>query len=581
MKLNIIHRADAGAKAREALSFQVHAAMERNLRFTILLSYNGLQDPETVDLVRQWARTTPEVEVGLHFHELKSDRFQEEYGSSCPAMYLMHSEERYRFLDDFFNQFRTNFDTPLRSVGGYVIDAPTLRFIHKIAPDISAAITTCFEEGVKMYHGNNHSWTLFNDGGPWGPYYPSRENILVPAGSKADAIGILGLPHLNRDMLLSITHRDDLFASHPINLMRARVAGGESSPYMKRFVREWIRQDELNRDGYYSFFVSSPWVSPGHPFITSLPEARSLYLHSLDDLAELRDTGEVQDMQMAEFAEWHRDQVGFGKSSACLWRDVIAGSERQMFWHLDAKSRVTVDLNAGGTIVDLRPLAGRINRDLGPDGSALWNGTYPFIVSSELRGGHSKSIFGGRLGIGDQEIALHERRAEAIATRQDDDTVVLEFGNVTYGLAGWSVTLATRMSFVPNDSITIQRRVVAIAPDDANGVQFDGELTITEELIGTWGTTEYQEPMDGIVLTSGDLVLPWDYRGTRATSESATASVQIPQGAVQLSMGTRDGLPAKVSLETGHLFSPNFKVSIARGVSVGEESSIWIKLEPM
>ena len=80
-----------------------------------------------------------------------------------------------------------------------------LESINKVKekyPSVKIAIISCFEEGIKMFAGCDYSWYLFSEGGPWSAYYPSKANSLCPAKNKDEAIDIIGVPHLNRDMLM-------------------------------------------------------------------------------------------------------------------------------------------------------------------------------------------------------------------------------------------------------------------------------------------------------------------------------------------------------------------------------------------
>ena len=93
-----------------------------------------------------------------------------------------------------------------------------------------------------MYDGNRHSWNLFCEGSPWSAYYPSNKNSMCPAMNEDEAIGIVGIPHLNRDMLMAYIGRDDCFSSHSANVQRGLVNEGKKCKYLYDFFDEWQKK---------------------------------------------------------------------------------------------------------------------------------------------------------------------------------------------------------------------------------------------------------------------------------------------------------------------------------------------------
>ncbi|GGI46575.1 hypothetical protein GCM10008018_17780 [Paenibacillus marchantiophytorum] len=101
----------------------------------------------------------------------------------------------------------------------------------------------------------------------------------------------------------ALTSRDDYFASHPANVMRAKANDGPNSPYMRRFIDQWIEQKNYNGFAYYSVFVSTLWVVPDNIFVDAVNHSRAMYIDSLQYLKEKRERGEVDFVTMSEFAD--------------------------------------------------------------------------------------------------------------------------------------------------------------------------------------------------------------------------------------------------------------------------------------
>jgi hypothetical protein len=225
---------------------------------------------------------------------------------------------------------------------------------------VQVAVAGCFEEGVRVFHGCNDSWYLFNEGMPWGPWYPSKTHSLRPALDEDDWAGIVAVPHLTRDLVLSYEGRNDFFATHPGNVQRAMAYRGTDAPYMFNLVDQHRYQEDFN-DGYSycHIFVGAGWLAPNHNVPDPEELSKKLYRDFLAYFAGLRDQGQVVDMTMSEFAAWYRQHVPIGRPQVALAKDVLYGSGKHYFWYVDPYFRVTVDAAQGGSIGDLRPYVGQ------------------------------------------------------------------------------------------------------------------------------------------------------------------------------------------------------------------------------
>ena len=67
-------------------------------------------------------------------------------------------------------------------------------------------------------------------------------------------------------------------------------------------------------------------------------------------------------MTMSEFADHYkkeerhyRRETLYTEPECALWRDILYGSDKQLFWYCDPFMRACVNMDQGGAIVDLRP----------------------------------------------------------------------------------------------------------------------------------------------------------------------------------------------------------------------------------
>lgn len=579
MFFNVIHRADGGTAELEALQFQQDTSHQLGLKTTILMSYSALQDSRMMEYIKQQLKEYGD-ELGLHFHSLLCDDYKKRFKTRCRHFYLLPFEMKKKIIDTMMEEFEAYFGFLSQSLGSYVLDAQTLNYIHEKFPQVNAAITNCFEEGIKMFEGCNHGWYLFSDGGPWGAYYPSHANALCPAGEMSESNGIVGLPHLNRDMLLAVNSRDDFFSSHPLNLSRAKINDGDECTYMYRFIDQWIEQARYNGYSYYNIFVSLPWVMPGSPFVETVEIARSLYYKNLAYLKKKTEEGSAVNVTMTEFAKWYKENKKVGPSEAVLWNDILCGTKRQMFWYMDSSMRITIDPYAGGSIVDLRPYAGRLVRNVSPEEENLSNGSYPFIINSENRGGAGGSIHSAKISARGKTAALYDRRTRGMVEKGEDGKVHFVTQPITFNLGGLSVTIVSKFTFGESGKVLIERKITELS--EPNEV-----VEITEFHTGEWGTTVYPEDLRGMELlacnSSGEVQRQLTYAYSDRVFEvkdpgQMEARIPMVNTRVKLVPETRADFGR---IDEGYLFRPFYTLELGKTLKEGESMKSWLIIEKL
>lgn len=573
MYLNIVHRADAGEHVLKALSFQLDKAHELSFKTTILVSFTGILDDKVVEFVKDQNKKYGD-EIGIHFHELMCEEIAGIAQSSDPALYLHSENSKEKIITHVFETFRSKFGFIPTAIGGYIIDAVLMKIIKDKYPKVKAAITNCFEEGVRMYEGNNFGWTLFSDGGPWAPFYPSKENYLLPAIDENDAVDVVALPHLNRDMIMALTSRDDYFASHPMNVMRAKANNDADSPYMRKFIDKWIEQINYNGFSYYNLFVSSPWLLDTCPFVDSVENAKALYEDSLRYLKAREKEGLVEAVTMTEFADWYKANIKIGESTVNLWDDLIGGTKRQMFWYVDPYMRAAFDLNAAGSIVDLRPYAGRLRRDLGPDTEALWNGSYPFAISFGLRTG---TEFLCKIHYNGKTVSTADRRTKGNISHMENGNIVFTVNPIKLRIDDLEITLQSVFKFRGNGEVEVERNILGLSKEGAF-------VTLEEYFQGCYGTVQYPEDMRSIELCAESkdsyeckkLNYQYKTRKTEVTSPLAvTAKIPPLNTSIQL---ISEDISDNGGYAEGSLFTPYYGLFLNKRVSKGGTIKSCLKI---
>ncbi len=568
MYVNIFHRLDGDGERFEVVKWQQELAHRCGIRTTLFMSYTSLKNPYMVEYAKTQALLGDEI--GITFNDFQSSEMSELCGTKEEMIYLASHQAREIIIRTIFERFYKEFGFYPKSVASYLMDAPLIDAITKAYPTVTGCVNNCFEEGVNMFNGNNYCWNLFSDGGPWGAYYPSKNNALKPAADDEEALGVVALPHLNRDMILALTSRDDYFASHAPNVIRAKANAGNHSPYMLRFIDQWIVQAELNGYSYFNMFVSSPWLAANNEYVEVQSEAFDLYEESIEHLARRSEEGKVAFCTMSEFTEWYRGSVKVGTPEINLWNDILCGTKRQMLWYCDPYFRGTFDMNVGGELRDLRPYAGKVKRDIGPDGNALWNGSYPFLLSYEHRTWTFYTCFIHKNG---ERVSVSDRRTSCKVFKNEEGRYGAEIKSVKLTCGGHSITVASRLEFMGGGMIKVTRRLEDAPEEEV----FEFE----EQIRGCWGSTEYPEDMRSIRLSCGGEThsesIPYEYK-TR-TVEKNGHFVRAEIGELNTVFGLYSDEPLICGFEEGSIANSYYTLWLKKELKKGEAIVSWLKIE--
>lgn len=581
MIVNVIHRPLAGRN--HLFRWQQEVAHSLGLKVTILLQPDHLADPEIVSEVLADAAEYGD-EVGLWFSELTPGSLGPEVEGREPFLWLYSTPEKRSIIASAVHSFTTLVGHPPTALGAYHLDKVSLGLAKELCPDLQAVVAGCFEEGVRVFHGCNNSWYLFNEGMPWGPWYPSTSNSLVPAAGADDDSGVVAVPHLIRDLALSYEGRNDYFASHPANVQRAMANEGTSAPYLLNLTDLTAWQARWN-DGfaYLNTFVGPAWLSNHHAIEDSDDVTRDLYRDYLTYLADQRREGHVVDMHLTEFGRWYRDHVPVGAPSVALAKEILYGSGKHYFWYVGSDLRATIDCFQGGSIGDLRPFVSRQERWTGSDSPHLAMGSNPYIVHTPYRTGTAHHFAEGSRTTALVQHGDETRDLASVATRvsdvtRDDGVVEVALEPVTVSFTdGLEVTIVTRYRFAGGGRIAITRHIQRISTPGA-------QVLLTEHLKGCYGTTEYPEDLRGAaLLVDGKAPARLEYRyGSQTLTTPGARSVRadLPQIGTSVSLAPEAAGAVGRAVE-GYLFNPYYTLECDSPALEGDEVTTWLVLNPL
>lgn len=574
-------RASVLQESLDIFRTQQQIAHDNGLRTTIQMTYASLFNEEAVAIAKEHHLLYGD-EIGLTFLGIQCKEFREKFHSRELAIWLFSMEDKRRIVDELFSKFEQVFGFLPTSTGSYYMDAELVNYIKERYPMVKAAVATCWEEGPKAYWNANNSWYTLLDGGPWNPWIPSKRNIHCIASDEDDDIGIVAIPHLSRDLMAVFDGPGSYYGTHPQNILRGMVYEGDQLPYFKNIVDQYRAMHKYNRGyAYNMMYVGPGWMSKGGRWEADYALLLKSYQDGMAYYGELKRRGELEDLTMSEFADVYRQGRPYTRPECTLWKDILYGSRRQMFWYADPWMRFCLDMNQGGALVDLRPYAARLVRPCGVGTKANQDASYPFLVQSLYRAGFFTHYAGEgavkscKIGYHGEQVDLCTCRTQASFSEEGDARVVT-LDPVT--IAFETVTIRVQSVFRLREGsgeIEITRRILESSDPAA-------EFSVNEYLTGCYGTTEYPEDLTGVRLSLIDGgqtdTIDYAYR-SRELERAAVDRVQavLPQVGTLVEM--RPDGPAAGYLREGFSFSPMFTLGIQKTIQSKGELRTWLKVE--
>jgi len=581
MRLNILHRTDPGDRYSifQRQQDTVHAL---GMKASVYLHYFDLFQQNIVEDAFNYEKEFGD-EIGLALHRLEGPDGLTELAQGLECIWLFDEERKREILEMVLGKFKEIFGKMPTSVTAYHMDSSTLRILKEIAPQVVGIVGGCFEEGVRVFHGCNHSWYLFNEGMPWGPWQPSKGHALRPAASEEDSAGVVAVPHLVRDMSLSYESRNDFWASHPPNIIRGMGNEASFCPYDLNLVDQYRMQADFNGDSYYNTFVSTQWLTWNHNSEYPPEVAWTLYTTQLNYFKALKDEGELEDMTLSEYALWHKANRPYEEPEVYLAKEMLYASHKHYAWYIDTDMRVLIDTNQGGSIGDLRPYIGRFECATGPDTENRENASFPYLVQSQYRTGFHNHCFDGSrstlklVKYGDEvdlctvptKVKRYDRGSESTLLELTPAKAVFPDGSV--------VEVSTTYMFEKGGNIKLTRSL--------NGATQG--VVATEYFKGAPGRTEYPMDMHGIQLQlispDGTETMDYNYRCRHlAAVDPGSVSAMVPYVGTTISMAPAVGSQAVsgVSRE-GHMYEPYFVLELAYDTKTSTEFTTCLTLKKL
>ena len=580
---------DIGRKAllTESLDIfktQQRCAHENGLKTTIQMTYASLFNDEAVALAREHHEKYGD-EIALTLLGLPCREFREKYKTKDFCIWMFSMEDKKAIVRDVFEKFHERFGFYPESTGSYYMDAELINYIKAEYPTVKCAVATCWEEGPKAYHTCNNSWYTFMDGGPWAPWIPSKVNTHAPAANEAEDSGIVAIPHLSRDLLACYDGNGSNFGTHPQNVLRGMIYDSKTweFPYLYNLIDQYRALARYN-DGYaYNMMFVGPgwmnkmgrWEAPYELLLKSYEEGCAYY-------GKLKKEGQLQDMTMSEFADYYRAKKTYTQPECALWRDILYGSDKQLFWYCDPYMRACINMDQGGALVDLRPYAAKLEWPVGIGTEHIQDASYPFLIQEKYRAGYFTHYAGegtvrsAKVCWNGEEVDLCLCRTKAHFSQKGRDRI-LTLDPVDIEFDGLTVKLRSVITFTEGTGvIRVDREIVEMSDPTA-------QVSIQEYMVGCYGTTEYTQDMSSLTLRveagENSVEIPYEYKCREASVPGAAeTSCVLPPIKTKVTLSAQ-GPDMAGFVREGYAFSPMFTLGYTGTMKDKEVFTTWLRVE--
>ena len=278
----------------ETLEKQLTVLAKFNLPSTVALKYDALMDEKYQKLIKTykkeneleisaWWEITAELceRAGVQFRGERGEEYDDRVDSAYSIAY--EPEERIKIVDAYMQDFKEIYGVYPQSIGSWVLDECTLEYAKEQYGIVAAAV--CRDQIA------TDGFTLWG-GYPNGPYYPSVNNLNVPAQSEPKQLKLPTFRLLGPDPIFMFEQnvRDTIFGVH--TLEPSSISGrGERIPWtFARITDEDAVGINYLQVGQENNFLW-PNIAPG-------------YIPQIETVNKLRAEGKLLVQTMAETAKF-------------------------------------------------------------------------------------------------------------------------------------------------------------------------------------------------------------------------------------------------------------------------------------
>ena len=321
-------------------------------------------------------------------------------------------------------------------------------------------------------------------------------------------------------------------------------------------------------------FVGPGWLNKMGRWEAPYELLKQSYEDGMAYYGKLKKEGQLIDMTMSEFADYYRHKhPNYNTPECALWKDILYGSNKELFWYCDPYLRTCLDFNQGGAMIDFRPYAAKLDRECGIGTDYVYDATYPYLIQANYRAGYF-THYAGAGTVKSCKVTYKGESVDLCLVRtmakyeKVSGGVELTTNPMTLELGGEKIEIVSIYTFLEGEGVIKTERKLLSKHSDP--------VLFEEYFTGAFGNNEYQADMSKVRFKVDEKNMDYLYKGRKLIKEHAKeAFVIIPDVETELSMwGDNDEL----YVEEGIAFSPIYRLALKKQIKEGSVTS-WLKVK--
>lgn len=315
----------------EPVAKQIELARKHQLPTTWLIQYDALLRPEITELLKR--EIGPDDEIGAWIEIVQPQveaaglkwrgRYPWDWHVNVGFTHGYPVEQRKKLMDVYMAKFKEVFGKLPTSAGCWIIDAPTLNYLHD-EYGISAACNCKDQSGTDGY-------TLW--GGYWNQaYYPSRRNAFMPAQTAEQQLNVPVFRMLGSDPVHQYDTGIGTSWQGVVTLEPIYRPGGGDPKWV-----DWFFDTNFNRPS-----LAFSYMQAGQENSFGWPAMSAGLIDQYAKLAALRDQRKIRVETLSESGKWFREKFPVTPATSVVALDDAKGDDERSIWYQSRFYRVNL-----------------------------------------------------------------------------------------------------------------------------------------------------------------------------------------------------------------------------------------------
>lgn len=326
---------------KEPVEEQIRLMEKHHLKGTFLIQYDALILPEYTELLKKL--DPDQFEIGVWFEVVQpqvekaglkwTGRYPWDWHTHCGFSVGYTKEEREKLVDVLYEEFKQVFGYYPRVFGSWLFDTHTIRYINeRYGLD---AICNCRDQ-----YGTD-GYTLW--GGYYGQaYYPSRNNVFMPAQSRETQLGVPLFRMLGSDPVYQydrgIDENCEVQGIQGVITLEAACGCGGKKP-------EWV--DWYMKENFNGECLSFGYAQAGQENSFGWKGMRDGLTYQFALFEQLQKEGKIVVEPLGETGRWYKEAYAATPASAITAHTAFDDEDKNTVWYSSQYYRVNLYVEHG------------------------------------------------------------------------------------------------------------------------------------------------------------------------------------------------------------------------------------------